>query len=138
MASPLVFRGTQCVSCTRHITGSLESAFQLSRHQQVRGIKKLVKVSTTKVHLLRNIPKYGAKGLQDLLIYHDVVLMLMRSRNNCLGTIWYYAKSLVSPPPLRASFAIEAFPGQSDLYQAFAIAMRSFCNGIRNYCKKRS
>ena len=62
MASPLVSRTPQCMSCIRRMTGSLENASHFPGRQQIRGKKKLTKVSTVKVHLLQNIPGYGRRG----------------------------------------------------------------------------
>jgi hypothetical protein len=46
------------------MTGSLRDIFQVPSHQQTRGKKRLVKVSTVKVHLLQNVPGYGRRGRQ--------------------------------------------------------------------------
>ncbi|CAL3964157.1 unnamed protein product [Diplocarpon coronariae] len=62
MASPLVSKAPKCMSCVRRVARSLGDALNLSTSQQVRGKKKLAKVSTVKVHLLQNIPGYGRRG----------------------------------------------------------------------------
>ncbi|KAE9376718.1 hypothetical protein N431DRAFT_462533 [Stipitochalara longipes BDJ] len=62
MASQLVSRAPQCLSCIRRMTGSLRDVFQVPICQQIRGKKRLVKVSTVKVHLLQNVPGYGRRG----------------------------------------------------------------------------
>jgi Ribosomal protein L9, N-terminal domain len=46
------------------MTSSLNDAFSVPRHQQIRGKKRLAKVSTVKVHLLQNVPGYGRRGRQ--------------------------------------------------------------------------
>ncbi|KAH7330205.1 hypothetical protein BKA65DRAFT_480363 [Rhexocercosporidium sp. MPI-PUGE-AT-0058] len=64
MASPLVSRAPQCMSCIRRMTSSFGDVFHFPAGQQVRGKKKLAseKVATVKVHLLQNIPGYGRRG----------------------------------------------------------------------------
>ncbi|KAL2067317.1 hypothetical protein VTL71DRAFT_1741 [Oculimacula yallundae] len=64
MASPLVSRAPQCMSCIRRMTSSFGDVFHFPAGQQVRGKKKLAsdKISTVKVHLLQNIPGYGRRG----------------------------------------------------------------------------
>lgn len=44
------------------MTGSLRDIFQVPGHQQIRGKKRLAKISTVKVHLLQNVPGYGRRG----------------------------------------------------------------------------
>ncbi|KUJ07979.1 uncharacterized protein LY89DRAFT_691294 [Mollisia scopiformis] len=62
MASPLVSRAPQCMSCVRRISGSLADSFSIHAGQQVRGKKKLAKVSTIRVQLKQNVPGYGRRG----------------------------------------------------------------------------
>lgn len=62
MASPLLTRAPQCMSCIRRMAYSLGDAFRLPAGQQIRGKKKMAKVATVKVHLLVNIPGYGKRG----------------------------------------------------------------------------
>ncbi|KAE8452338.1 hypothetical protein EG329_001038 [Mollisiaceae sp. DMI_Dod_QoI] len=62
MVSPLVFREPRCLSCIRRLSSSFENVINAPAGQQVRGKKKLAKVSTVKVHLLQNIPGYGRRG----------------------------------------------------------------------------
>ena len=69
MASPLVSRNLQCLSYIRRMTGSLREIFQAPRHPQIRGKKRLAKISTVKVHLLQNVPGYGRRG-NILLLRH--------------------------------------------------------------------
>lgn len=52
------------MSCIHRMTGSLRDVFQVPSHRQVRGKKRLAKVSTVKVHLLQNVPGYGRRGKQ--------------------------------------------------------------------------
>ncbi|KAK0104598.1 hypothetical protein ONS95_004884 [Cadophora gregata] len=64
MASPLVSKAPQCMSCIRRMTSSFGDAFHFPARQQARGKKKLAsaKIQTVKVHLLQNIPGYGRRG----------------------------------------------------------------------------
>lgn len=62
MASPTLLRSAQCWSCARSVTSALENSFQFTSRQQVRGLKKDAGTATTRVLLLRDITRYGAKG----------------------------------------------------------------------------
>ncbi|PBP28391.1 Fructose-bisphosphate aldolase [Diplocarpon rosae] len=62
MAPQLVSKAPQCISCIRRAARCLGDVFHLTASHQVRGKKKLTKVSTVKVHLLQNIPGYGRRG----------------------------------------------------------------------------
>ncbi|CZR62002.1 uncharacterized protein PAC_11899 [Phialocephala subalpina] len=62
MVSPLVSRAPQCISCIRRLSGSVGGSFNVHAGQQVRGKKKLAKVSTIRVQLLQNVPGYGRRG----------------------------------------------------------------------------
>ncbi|RDW94493.1 hypothetical protein BP5796_00256 [Coleophoma crateriformis] len=63
MASPLVARSPQCLSCLRQITGSLRETFSLAGNHQIRGKKKLAKTpSRVTIKLLKHVPKYGRMG----------------------------------------------------------------------------
>jgi hypothetical protein len=44
------------------MVGGLGESLQFLNGQQIRGKKKLAKVSTVKVHLLQNVPGYGRRG----------------------------------------------------------------------------
>jgi len=61
MASPLVSRGPQCLSCIRRMTLSSSAI------QQNRGKKQLAKDknTTVKVQLLQNVPGYGRRGMPN-------------------------------------------------------------------------
>merc|ERR1711939_485443 len=65
MASSLVSKAPQCMSCVRRMTSSFGDVFHFPAGQQVRGKKKLAsaKISTVKVHLLQNIP--GSRNPSD-------------------------------------------------------------------------
>jgi ribosomal protein S14 len=71
MASPLVSKAPQCLSCIRQ-RATFSSAFALSR-QQVRGKKKVAKVTTIPVQLRVNVAGYGKKGISSVLISIDVL-----------------------------------------------------------------
>lgn len=63
MASPLLSKSPQCISCVRRITGVFSDAVFVPPRAQVRGKKKLAKASNNiKVKLLRDIPHYGRQG----------------------------------------------------------------------------
>lgn len=64
-----LFSTPKCPSCIRQLAGG---AFQ-----QIRGIKKMVKVPTVTVRLLKDVPKYGPAGmmvvqLPDVFIVGDL------------------------------------------------------------------
>jgi hypothetical protein len=61
MAPQLASRAPQCVSCIRRVA-RLGDAIAMPAGQQVRGKKRLVKIPTVDVQLLRNVPGYGRKG----------------------------------------------------------------------------
>lgn len=50
-----LFSTPKCPSCIRQLTGG---AFQ-----QIRGSKRMVKVPTVTVRLLKDVPKYGPAGM---------------------------------------------------------------------------
>ncbi|RFU33080.1 hypothetical protein B7463_g3240, partial [Scytalidium lignicola] len=63
MASPLLPRAPQCITCVRRIAGTFADTVSVPARQQVRGKKKLARASNNiKVRLLRDIPHYGRKG----------------------------------------------------------------------------
>ncbi|ELR02631.1 hypothetical protein VC83_01032 [Pseudogymnoascus destructans] len=55
-------RAPQCMSCMRRVTMSVGDAWLASTKQQVRGKKRLAKVSTVNVRLLKNVARYGKEG----------------------------------------------------------------------------
>jgi len=55
-------RVPQCMSCVRRATASFNDAWLASAKQQVRGKKKLAKVTTVNVRLLRDVTRYGKQG----------------------------------------------------------------------------
>lgn len=56
-------RAPQCMSCMRRVNASFNDSWLASAQQQVRGKKKLVKQSTIKVRLLRDVTRYGKQGM---------------------------------------------------------------------------
>jgi len=56
-----VARPPQCLSCICRATEGFRSVVSQAR-QQVRGKKKAAKVTTVKVRLLQNVPRYGREG----------------------------------------------------------------------------
>ncbi|KAG0649726.1 hypothetical protein D0Z07_3901 [Hyphodiscus hymeniophilus] len=61
MASPMVSRAPQCLSCIRRVSG-LEDSLRSLSGQQIRGKKKLAKATTINVKLRANIAGFGRKG----------------------------------------------------------------------------
>ncbi|OBU01630.1 hypothetical protein VE01_00358 [Pseudogymnoascus verrucosus] len=55
-------RAPQCMSCMRRVTTSVGDAWLASTKQQVRGKKRLAKVSTVNVRLLKDVTRYGKEG----------------------------------------------------------------------------
>lgn len=55
-------RAPQCMSCMRRVTTSVSDAWLASTKQQVRGKKRLAKVSTVNVRLLKDVTRYGKEG----------------------------------------------------------------------------
>ena len=55
-------RAPQCMSCVRRATASFNDAWLASTKQQVRGKKKLAKVTTVNVRLLKDVTRYGKEG----------------------------------------------------------------------------
>lgn len=55
-------RAPQCMSCMRRVTTSVGDAYLASTKQQVRGKKRLAKVSTVNVRLLKDVTRYGKEG----------------------------------------------------------------------------
>lgn len=55
-------RAPQCMSCMRRVTTSVGDAWLASTKQQVRGKKKLAKVTTVNVRLLKDVTRYGKQG----------------------------------------------------------------------------
>ncbi|KAI9738909.1 MAG: hypothetical protein M1818_005222 [Claussenomyces sp. TS43310] len=55
-------RTPQCMSCMRRVTAGFGDAWLAPARQQVRGKKKLAKVTTIKVRLLEDLPRYGRQG----------------------------------------------------------------------------
>jgi Ribosomal protein L9, N-terminal domain len=99
MASPLVSKTPQCLSCIRRITGSLRDVFQVPGHQQIRGKKRLAKVSTVKVHLLQNVPGYGRRGILLSLRYYSTLIdanlqpgAVIPVTRGMMRNIWYPKK----------------------------------------------
>lgn len=50
------------MSCVRRINSSFNDAWLASTKQQIRGKKKLAKLSTINVRLLRDVTRYGKQG----------------------------------------------------------------------------
>ena len=78
MAPHLTAKAPQCLLCIRRVT-RLGDSVSLSAGQQIRGKKKLAKISSVDVQLLQNVPGYGRRGELynhpvNLLLYHGTVL----------------------------------------------------------------
>lgn len=50
------------MSCIRRLSSSLGDSFNIYASHQIRGKKKIAKISTIRVQLLQNVPGYGRRG----------------------------------------------------------------------------
>jgi hypothetical protein len=82
-------RAPQCLPCMRRVNASFNDAWLASAQQQVRGKKKLVKQTTIKVRLLRDVTRYGKQGMNY-------------SRDVAVGAVQLTIRRIRHPSPCRA------------------------------------
>lgn len=96
MASPLVSRAPNCISCLRRISlcGDIVS---LPGWHQTRGKKFVAKApSSVNVQLLQSIPGYGKKGMLHHSETNYLYQVLTKCRICCTNYARSYEKHMVS------------------------------------------
>jgi hypothetical protein len=77
MASPLVFRSPQCVSCLRRTAGSFGKERLFPAEQQIRGKKTARTANKVNALLREDIDGYGKKGTSVASISSWIILIGM-------------------------------------------------------------
>jgi len=77
MASPLVFRSPQCISCMRRTASSFGEKRLFPAGQQIRG-KKIARTANKVNALLReDIDGYGKKGTSIMSVTNCLILIVI-------------------------------------------------------------